>query len=390
MIKTIDECFSLIQNGANIKQGDVDGGFPITRIETITNDKFSRDRMGYAGITDISKYTSYLLEDGDLLMSHINSVQYLGRTVLYVKQSDETIIHGKNLLRLKARRDVINPAYAKYCFYGHPFRSQIRKITKKSVNQASFAVKDLKQIKLNIPALSEQNEIVMILDKIQQVLAHRIDELSKLDDLIKARFVEMFGDPVSNPYGYDKVALSDLADIKIGPFGSLLHKEDYIVGGHPLLNPSHIVDGRISPNNKLTISDEKYKELSAYQLKTGDVVMGRRGEMGRCAVVSEEGFLCGTGSILIRTKGEVTADYIQKTISFPSFKKTIEDMAVGQTMPNLNVPIVSSFEIIKPPIEVQDRYYALVEQVDKSKVKVQKALDETQKLFDSLMQQYFG
>ncbi len=153
MIKTIDECFSLIQNGANIKQGDVDGGFPITRIETITNDKFSRDRMGYAGITDISKYTSYLLEDGDLLMSHINSVQYLGRTVLYVKQSDETIIHGMNLLRLKARRDVINPAYAKYCFYGHPFRSQIRKITKKSVNQASFAVKDLKQIKLNIPAL---------------------------------------------------------------------------------------------------------------------------------------------------------------------------------------------------------------------------------------------
>ena len=71
----------------------------------------------------------------------------------------------------------------------------------------------------------------------------------------------MFGDPVSNPYGYDKVALSDLADIKIGPFGSLLHKEDYIDGGHPLLNPSHIVDGKVSPDDKLTISDEKYEEL---------------------------------------------------------------------------------------------------------------------------------
>ena len=65
-------------------------------------------------------------------------------------------------------------------------------------------------------------------------------------------------------------------------------------------------------------------------------------------------------------------------------------MAVGQTMPNLNVPIVSSFEIIKPPIEVQDRYYALVEQVDKSKVEIQKALNKTQMLFDSLMQEYFG
>lgn len=95
--------------------------------------------------------------------------------------------------------------------------------------------------------------------------------------------------------------------------------------------------------------------------------MGRRGEMGRCAVVPEEGFLCGTGSILIRTKGEVTADYIQKIISFPSFKKTIEDMAVGQTMPNLNVPIVSGFQIIKPPMEVQDSYYAFVEQINKSK-----------------------
>ena len=220
-----------------------------------------------------------------------------------------------------------------------------------------------------VPAIEfdKQHEYAEILEKIYNVIQKRKEELSALDDLIKARFVEMFGDPVSNPYGYDKVALSDLADIKIGPFGSLLHKEDYIEGGHPLLNPSHIVDGKISPDDKLTISDEKYVELSAYQLKIGDVVMGRRGEMGRCAVVPKDGFLCGTGSIIIRTKGEVTPDYIQKIISFPSFKKIIEDMAVGQTMPNLNVPIVSRFQIIKPPMEVQDRYYKLVAQVTKSK-----------------------
>lgn len=246
------------------------------------------------------------------------------------------------------------------------------------------------QIEINVPDIEYQKEAADILEKVSEVIYLRKQELTALDNLINARFVEMFGDPVSNPYGYDKVALSDLADIKIGPFGSLLHKEDYIDGGHPLLNPSHIVDGKVSPDDKLTISDEKYEELSAYQLKTGDVVMGRRGEMGRCAVVPEDGFLCGTGSMLIRTKGEVTADYIQKIISFPSFKKTIEDMAVGQTMPNLNVPIVSGFQIIKPPMEVQDRYYAFAEQVNKSKVAVQKALDETQMLFDSLMQEYFG
>ena len=242
----------------------------------------------------------------------------------------------------------------------------------------------------DIPDYERQDEVIFVLDSLQGIISKKNEELLLLDELVRGRFVELFGDPVSNPYGYDKVALSDLADIKIGPFGSLLHKEDYIEGGHPLINPSHIIDGKVSPDDKLTISDEKYEELSVYQLKTGDVVMGRRGEMGRCAVVPEEGFLCGTGSILIRTKGEVTADYIQKIISFPSFKKTIEDMAVGQTMPNLNVPIVSGFQIIKPPMEVQDSYYAFVEQINKSKLIVQKELDETQLLFDSLMQEYFG
>lgn len=114
----------------------------------------------------------------------------------------------------------------------------------------------------------------------------------------------MFGDPVSNPYRYEKVRLSELAVIKIGSFGSLLHKEDYIDGGHSLLNPSHIIDGKVTPDNKLSISDEKYEELSAYQLRAGDVVMGRRGEMGRCAVVPDEGCLCGTGSLMTFSSGQ--------------------------------------------------------------------------------------
>ena len=227
--------------------------------------------------------------------------------------------------------------------------------------------KDYQKEPLNLPDMHEQQQIASIFKKIDALISGRKEQIEHLDELVKSRFIELFGDPVSNQHGYEKVSLSELADIKIGPFGSLLHKEDYIEGGHPLLNPSHIVDGKIAPDNKLSISEDKYSELSAYQLHVGDVVMGRRGEMGRCAVVPDEGYLCGTGSLMIRTKGDVTADYIQKVISFPSFKKTIEDMAVGQTMPNLNVPIVSSFQIIKPPIEVQNRYYAFVEQVDKSK-----------------------
>ena len=225
--------------------------------------------------------------------------------------------------------------------------------------------KVLEEIKVPDIELKKQTELAGSLEKVYSVIQLRKQQLEELDILIKARFVEMFGDPVSNPFNYDKVRLSQIADIKIGPFGSLLHKEDYIENGHPLVNPSHIVDSKISVDNKLTISNEKYEELGAYKLQIGDVVMGRRGEMGRCTVVLEDGLLCGTGSILIRPTQNVTADFIQKIISFPSFKKTIEDMAVGQTMPNLNVPIVSNFEIIHPPVEVQKSYYDFVTQVDK-------------------------
>ena len=282
-------------------------------------------------------------------------------------------------------RDGLNVDYLCYSLMFYKVDGMINGATRQKLTQASMR-------KMQIPyrKIEDQLHIVDKLEKVIGIIEKYRRELNLLDNLIKARFVEMFGDPVSNQHGYEKVCLSELADIKIGPFGSLLHKEDYIEGGHPLLNPSHIIDGKVAPDNKLSISDEKYNELSAYQLHVGDVIMGRRGEMGRCAVVPDEGYLCGTGSLMIRTKGDVTADYIQKVISFPSFKKTIEDMAVGQTMPNLNVPIVSTFQIVKPPIEVQNRYYTFVVQVNKSKVVVQKALDETQKLFDSLMQQYFG
>lgn len=280
----------------------------------------------------------------------------------------------------------IEPVYLYYLLMHKDWDTGTNKaVMGKTLNKAS-----LSQMTVNIHGYSEQLEIIKALDAASSIIVARKQQLTELDNLIKARFVELFGDPISNPHGFDKVDLSELADIKIGPFGSLLHKEDYIEGGYALLNPSHIIDGKIAPDSKLMVSREKYEELSAYHLKAGDVVMGRRGEMGRCAVVPCDGYLCGTGSLLIRTKGDVTADYIQKIISFPSFKKAIEDMAVGQTMPNLNVPIVSRFQIIKPPIEIQHSYYAFVEQTDKSKVAVQKALDEAQLLFDSLMQKYFG
>ena len=262
----------------------------------------------------------------------------------------------------------------------------------KSAGSLSPRVKweHLKEYEFELPDLDKQRKLAEVLLAINDAVESYKKLLDATDELVKARFVEMFGDPISNPYGWEKVHLSELADIKIGPFGSLLHKDDYVEGGHPLVNPSHIKDGKIVTNNKLTISDKKYKEMTAYHLQIGDVVMGRRGEMGRCAVVDQGGLLCGTGSILIRSKGEITADYIQKIISFPSFKKVIEDMAVGQTMSNLNVPIVSNFDIIMPPIKVQYKYYSFVHQTDKSKSELEQALSELTATYKRILSENLG
>lgn len=368
-------------------------GIPVLRTTNFTNEG-TVDYNNVVTRTIIKKnLEEKYLRAGDIIIekSGGSDKQPVGR-VVYFDGPENTYLFNNftGLLRVKEQTKWF-PKYVFYSLYGNYRRGGTRPFENKTTGLHNLKTDGyVSRYEVAETSFSKQVEISSQLDKLHSIIKMREDEVIKLDDLIRARFVELFGDPVSNPYGYEKVSLSELADIKIGPFGSLLHKDDYIEGGHPLLNPSHIIDGKIVPDSKLSISDEKYDELSAYQLQAGDVVMGRRGEMGRCAVVPGQGFLCGTGSMMIRTKGEVTADYLQKVISFPSFKKTIEDMAVGQTMPNLNVPIVSEFQIIKPPIEVQNRYYDFVAKTDKSKAAVQKSLDETQMLFDSLMQKYFG
>ena len=241
-----------------------------------------------------------------------------------------------------------------------------------------------------LPPLEEQRRIAAQLDKVSDLIAKRRAQLDKLDLLVKARFVEMFGDPVSNEKDWTNVSLGDIAEIRIGPFGSLLHKEDYITGGHALVNPSHIIDGQICVDENLTVSDEKYDELSAYRLELDDIVLGRRGEMGRCAVVHQKGLLCGTGSIIIRPNALMKPYFLQNIISNPAYKKIIEDKAVGVTMMNLNVPIVSALTVPLLPVHLQEQFIDFMELVDKSKLTTQQSLDKLETLKKALMQQYFG
>ena len=134
----IGDAFKLIRNGASIKQYDDATGLPITRIETISDRIVDRTRMGFANIDDDGKYDDYVLQDNDILMSHINSEKHLGKVALYRKKNDEKIIHGMNLLVLRADESIINAGYAKYFFESTTFLRQIVNITKKSIISSSF------------------------------------------------------------------------------------------------------------------------------------------------------------------------------------------------------------------------------------------------------------
>lgn len=248
----------------------------------------------------------------------------------------------------------------------------------------------VEDIEIPLPDIPTQRRIAATLDKVSEGIALCKQMLADLDELVKSQFVEMFGDPVANDKDWPMTTLKEIAEIRIGPFGTMLHREDYIAGGHALVNPSHIVNGQIVVDPNLTITDEKYEELASYWLYPGDVVLGRRGEMGRCAVVHKEGLLCGTGSMIIRPNEEIKPYFLQSIISSPGYRKLIEGKAVGVTMMNLNVPIVSELSFPLLPVDAQETFIAFMYQCDKSKYAVQQQLAELETLKKSLMQEYFG
>lgn len=179
-VKKLGDCLSYIKNGANIKQAKGASGYPITRIETLSGGLFNRDRMGYADIFSTEKYTSYIMREGDILMSHINSKTYVGRAVIYKKRENEQIIHGMNLLLLRVILSLLSPMYLNFYFKTNYFRDKVAQNRKDAVNQSSISMSDLKRIPVMLPPLP-----------LQQSFAAKIEAIEKQKALIKQSIADM-------------------------------------------------------------------------------------------------------------------------------------------------------------------------------------------------------
>ncbi|MCB9764945.1 MAG: restriction endonuclease subunit S [Alphaproteobacteria bacterium] len=154
-----------------------------------------------------------------------------------------------------------------------------------------------------------------------------------------------------------------LGGLQTGPFGSMLHKSDYVSDGTPVVNPQHFRHGRITPDEAVSVPPSIAKKLKRYSLRAGDVLLARRGEMGRCALVGhrEDGWLLGTGSLSLRLAGPLNLQYFCWFLRSPSTVRRLEGESVGSTMTNLNQKILLALPVPLPPLAEQHRIVAEVD-----------------------------
>ena len=252
--------------------------------------------------------------------------------------------------------------------------------------------KVLEETKVPKISLEKQKEFSEILERIYGVIQARKEELQKLDELIKARFVEMFGDPELNPMGWEQVTLNDVcSSIVRGPFGSALKKEFFVEPDettYKVYEQKHAIQKSASIGTYY-ITEEKYQELKRFECLPGDILMSCSGTMGELYQLPDG---CEKGVINQALCKFTLNERILPICFLVYMKQTIGNLETkGSGIQNIAaVSYVKQMPINLPPMDVQNEFEQFVHQVDKSKVAIQKALDEAQQLFDSLMQEYFG
>ena len=247
--------------------------------------------------------------------------------------------------------------------------------------------KDYQHEEFNLDPIEKQVKIVTVLKKCEKIIDDRKKEMQLLDDLIKARFVEMFGDPVSNSYGLLEATLPELGEFGRGISKHRPRNDPKLLGGeYPLIQTGDVANAGLY----ITSYNNTYSELGLKQSKMwkkGTLCITIAANIAKTAILTFDA--CFPDSVVGFTANEKTNNiFIHYWFLF--FQAILESQAPESAQKNINLKILSELRVIVPEKEKQDEFADFVRRTDKSKSAVQKALDETQMLFDSLMQEYFG
>ena len=273
----------------------------------------------------------------------------------------------------------------KYLFYVVSYMHLEKYFTGATIPHIYF--KDYKNEEFNLDLLERQAEIVEILEKCEKIIEKRKQEIQLLDDLIKARFVEMFGNPVSNSYGLPEATLPELGEFGRGVSKHRPRNDPKLLGGeYPLIQTGDVANAGLY----ITSYNSTYSELGLKQSKMwdkGTLCITIAANIAKTAILEFDA--CFPDSVVGFTANERTNNvFIHYWFSF--FQAILESQAPESAQKNINLKILSELKVIVPEKNKLDAFAEFINQITKSKVVVQKALDEAQLLFDSLMQEYFG
>ena len=311
----------------------------------------------------------------------------IGKTAI----TSEPMYSNEAIMSFRDRKLVqLLPEYIYYLLLSKNWDDGTNKaVMGKTLNKAT-----LSKVKVNIHSMQEQQEIVYVLNQATALIELHQQQLQKLDELVKARFVELFGNPVINNKGWNVSDLGQLT-IKIGsgatPKGG---KEAYQTDGISLIRSMNVHNGKFEYKELAHISDEQAARLENVAVEKNDVLLNITGaSVARSCVVPTNVLPARVNQhvCIIRCKDSIMPDFINSLLIDDNYQDLLWSIAgSGATREAITKQQVESLQIILPPISKQEEFSKFINRVDKSKVAVQKSLDEAQLLFDSLMQQYFG
>jgi len=380
----LGNAFEFIRNGKSIKQKG-NKGVPITRIETIAKGSVDINKMGYADISSIAGFEKYKLEVGDILMSHINSEKHLGKVALF--QEIVPVIHGMNLLCLRAKKS-LNSKFALYFFRTNLFMGQLSKITKKSVNQASFNVGSLKLLKIPLPPLETQKQIVDLLDRAQALIDKRKEQIVLMDQLLQSLFYDMFGDPVTNPMGWPTSTLGAISEVKTGSTPSRKIDNYWNVENHYWVKTNE-VNGTVIDTTDEMISDLALEKTSVSILPANTILIAMYGQgktRGRVGILGIEATTNQACAALLPSQ-KINTSYLFNYLKMSY--QVLRNLGRGGNQPNLNLSLVREFSIFLPPVNIQNTYADRVQKIEAQKEAMTVSLKELEDNFNSIMQRAF-
>ena len=299
-----------------------------------------------------------------------------------------------NLLCIRPDKKLVSPKYLNYYFKSLAFKKQLPKITKKSVNQASFSVSDLKKLKCKIHSIESQKKIVKILDKSQELIDKRKKQIEKLDLLVKSKFIEMFGEQNTNSKNLEKVYLKDISELITKGASPNWQGIEYVDDDTQTLfvTSENVREGYIDLSKKKYLMDAFNEKQKRSILNNGDFLINIVGaSIGRAAQFNLDiKANINQAVALVRIKkGLVNDKYMLEYLNSPKALQMYKSMQVSVARANLSLQNINDLEILLPPMELQNQFANFVKQVDKLKFELEKSLKELEDNFNSLMQKAF-